>query len=107
MDHTIGKVDDKYINIQAGADKLVGRCVTGLNLNSLDITILPPLFVNMEGVNFDSVLPHGKIKSASPSFKLAIPFLIASVVYHWDWIKENLPPNHKIFFEAIRHGKLR
>ena len=30
----------------------MGRCVTGLNLNSLDITILPPLFVNMESVNF-------------------------------------------------------
>lgn len=104
MDHTIGKVDDKYFNIQAGADKLVGRCVTGLNLNSLDITVLPPLFIDMEGVDFDKVLPHGNIKSASPSLKLAIPFLIASVVFHWDWIKANLPSNHKIFSSKFATG---
>lgn len=109
MDHTLGKVDDMYLYIQSGADKLVGRCASGLNMNTLDFNVLPPLFVDMDEVNFDDVLPAGNIKTASESLGLAVPFLIASVVYHWDWICENLPWNHKIFssrFASGNFGKL-
>ena len=109
MDHTIGKVDDTYFHIQCGADKLVGRAVNGLNMNSLDFNVLPPVFINMEGVDFVDVLPAGNIKNASESLKLAIPFLIVSVVYHCDWLTENLPWNHKLFsskFACGNYGRL-
>lgn len=104
MDHTLGKVDDMYLYIQSGADKFVGRCASCLNMNNLDFNVLPLLFIDMEDVDFDAVLPPGNIKNASQSLKMAIPFLIASVVYHWGWIKQNLPWNHKIFSSKFSCG---
>lgn len=104
MDHTIGGTDDKYINIQAGADKMVGRCVTGLDSNSDDFCYLPPTFVNYDGVNFAHVLPDGRLENASPSLRAAIPFLIASVIFHAEWLENNLPRTHPYFSSKLYRG---
>lgn len=101
MDHSIGSVDDRYIHIQAGTDKRVGRCVSGLDINNDDFCYLPPLFTNFDGVRFEKVLPYGRLQNASPSLKAAIPFMIASVIYHSDWLEKNLPKNHPYFTSKI------
>lgn len=101
MDHSIGSTDDKYIHIQAGSDKVVGRCVTGLDSNTDEFCYLPPVFVNLDGVNFNDVLPPGRMGNASASLRAAIPFLIASVVHHSEWLENNLPSNHPYFSSKL------
>ena len=91
MDHTIGSTDDRYIHIQAGSDKRVGRCVTGLDSNNDDFCYLPPLFTDFDGVSFADVLPDGRLENSNESLKSAIPFMIASVIYHSEWLENNLP----------------
>ena len=52
--------------------------------------------------NLESVLPNWKrcipeYELYPPSFKVAIPFLLASVVYHEEWVKKNLDMRHPFF----------
>ena len=101
MEHTNGGVKDRYIFRQAGADKFVGRTVCGLDLTSSDFAILPPHFIDLNDVDFAQILPVDALSVENPGFLSAIPFLIASVIYHWDWIKATLPPRHSIFYSKI------
>ena len=34
-------------------------------------------------------------------FRVAIPFLLASIVFHQDWIKDNFPENHPLFYSRL------
>ena len=35
------------------------------------------------------------------SFRKVCPFLLASLVYHMDWLKDNLPTNHPLFISRV------
>lgn len=104
MDHTIGSTDDRYIHIQAGSDKRVGRCVTGLDSNNDDFCYLPPLFTDFDGVSFADVLPDGRLENSNESLKSAIPFMIASVIHHAEWLENNLPRTHPFFVSKLYTG---
>lgn len=101
MDHTIGSVDDKYIYSQGGSDKCVGRCVVGLDQDSSDFSVLPPYFIDLTDVNFQEVVPIENWSKSNASFRSAIPFMIASIIHHWDWLAKNLPSGHPLFFSSI------
>lgn len=110
MEHTLGRSDDKYIYREAGGDKYVGRAVAGLDLNDMKFSALPPHFKTIN-FNVDEVIPERTLVSAAQSLKAAFPFLVASVIYHWDWLLANLPKTHpffgsKIYFDGyIEHWK--
>lgn len=99
MEHSLGGTDDRYIFRRAGADKYVGRAVCGLDANSHTFSILPPHFSSP--TNVAAVIPEGIYSRAGNSLKAAFPYLIASVIYHWDWLLENLPESHPFFTSTI------
>jgi len=99
MEHRLEGCDHRYIFRGAGNDCHVGRSVSGLDTSSVDMGALPPHFKNH--VDVSEVISISIVSRASNSFKSAFPFLVASVVYHWEWLLNNLPETHPFFFSRI------
>jgi len=99
MEHKLGGCDFRYIFRGAGNDKYVGRSVSGLDTNSVDMGALPPHF--KQRVNENDVISLPMLSRASNAFKKAFPFMIASVVHHWEWLEETLPESHPFFTSKI------
>ena len=100
MEHSIGSTDDRYIYRQAGSDKYVGRAVSVLPPRTADFTMLPPHFIDPT-FKVDEVISSNFLNMANNSLKSALPFLVASVIYHWNFICKNLPANHPFFNSVI------
>ena len=49
---------------------------------------------------WECILP-GYSTFYSVVFRVAIPFLLASIVFHQDWIKGNFPENHHLFYSRL------
>lgn len=99
MEHKLGGCDYRYIFRGAGNDMYVGRSVSGLNVSSSEMGLLPPHFKSP--VNVAAIISDAIVSRANNSLKKAFPFLVASVVHHWDWLKENLPRRHPFFTSRI------
>ena len=99
MEHRLGGCDYRYIFRGAGNDAYVGRSVSGLDTCSVDMGALPPHFRRSTIVN--DVICQSIVSRASNSFKKAFPFMIASVIHHWDWLIANLPGSHPFFTSRI------
>lgn len=92
---SLGATQQRYIFMGDGGDQFVGRVLAGLPFNSVNFGTLPPHFapdVDLSGINvhvndFDK-LPGG--------FKSCLPFLVASLAYHKDWLQQNLPKAHPL-----------
>ena len=86
--------DDKY------SDELCGRICAGYRTHDIDFGTLPPRF-NKEkfpnGVKYSEIIPgHKKIKERFPHFAEVLKYGIASVVYHHNWLAQNLPEGHDL-----------
>ena len=94
---SLGNVQDRYLFAGAGGDQLTGRVVAGLPFNDPTFTCLPPHFTS-EGlllIPWMTVLP---LYSRLPeTFKRALPYLLASICYHEQWLRSTLPPAHPLF----------
>ena len=99
MERKLGGSDDRYIFRRAGSDKYVGRTACGLDANSFKFSVLPPHF--KVHTNVYDVIPQSFLNRSSYSFKATFPYLVASVIYHWDWLIENLPKTHPFFSSVI------
>ena len=104
MGQTLGQLKDRYIHVSEGADQLCGRIVAGLPFDSEKFTVLPPHFsteIISEMTNdfwkkiLDGycTLPNG--------IKTALPFLLASVIHHENFLRENLASTHPIFSSRV------
>jgi hypothetical protein len=98
---SLGNVQDRYLFSGAGGDQLTGRVLSGLSFNDSTFASLPPHF-NQEGTNliqWDTILP---LYSMLPdTFKQALPYLLASICYHEEWLRTVLRSNHPLFFTAL------
>jgi hypothetical protein len=102
---SLGAVQSRYIYEGAGGDQFVGRAATGLDLNSQEFAVLPPHF----NINDDTLLSVQEWEDILPGystyypeqFRVAIPFLLASLVYHLDWLKTKLSPNHVLWMQRV------
>lgn len=99
MEHKLGGCDYRYIFRGAGDDMLVGRSVSGMDTTSAEMGVLPPHFKCH--VDVSEVICQAIIARSTNSLKRAFPFLIASVVYHWEWLHSNLPKTHPFFLSRI------
>jgi len=78
--------------------------VAGLPFHSAAFSTLPPHFSRE---TLDSITPDEWIdilplyESYPPGFARALPFLLASLVYHQDWLRSTLSPDHKLFNAPI------
>jgi hypothetical protein len=94
---SLGNVQDRYLFAGAGGDQLTGRVLCGLPFNESSFTSLPPHFdaAGLAQIDWSTVLPLYPRLPAT--FKRALPFLLASICYHEQWLKSTLPAHHPLF----------
>jgi len=106
---SLGSIQDRYIFTgDGGGDQFTGRVVSGLPNTSTQFSILPPHFVEGFNITRDdwvTILPS--YEQFPHSFKQVVIYLLASLVYHCNWIENNLPCSHPFFNSLVyTSGKL-
>lgn len=102
---SLGAVTARYIFEGGGGDQLCGRAATGICIMEPSFADLPPHFDLSEGAiltvsQWEEILPNYSTFYPK-SFKAALNYLLASLVYHQDWIKDNFDPQHPIFISRV------
>ena len=90
--------------MEPGADQLCGRVVVGLPFTELDFDVLPPHFdletnAMLTSTLWESILPG--YERFPKGFKSALPFLLASLLYHYDFLKLTLNPGHPVLLSKV------
>ena len=101
---TLPGVLDTYLRYEAAGDQFVGRTVTGLPCDRAEFALLPPFFDI-----FESPADHAAVDEAihacfpiiSVSMQRVIRLVMASVVYHREFLRSVLPPSHPLLRTAI------
>jgi hypothetical protein len=73
----------------------VGRTVTGLPVNNPNFSILPPHFPSACSMVDEA------LRICFPGYPASLKFILehalASIIYHYDFLKTYLEPNHIVF----------
>lgn len=81
-------MQDRYIFHGAGADQYCGRMACGLScLDSKEFSSLPPHFPStlvLTDEQWADIVPNYSL--FPQSFQTMLPYLVASIVFHYDWI---------------------
>lgn len=93
---SLGNVQDRYLFAGAGGDQLTGRSLSGLPFTDSSFASLPPHFdaAGAQLIDWPAVLPL--YPRLPQTFKRALPFLLASLCYHEQWLREMLPSQHPL-----------
>lgn len=98
---SLGPVQSRYIMEGQGGDQLCGIAATGLTMTSTEFACLPPHFNASDGsvltvAEWEDIVPG--FSTYFPShFRPVIPYLLASVIFHKEWLVETLPLQHPLF----------
>jgi len=97
----MGLVGNTYFHVEGGGDQQSGRMATGLCPTSKEFATLPPRFkpeiiqkINDEGLWSEFIPCYKKLVTTAPGFASVVPFLVASLILHHDWIENNLSKRH-------------
>jgi hypothetical protein len=95
------------------ASKYTGRTVAGLPLTRSEFMMLPPCFSRFNeppqdgtartGIN-ERLLQAVRIAfgdNVPPPLVQVAEYVLASVLYHWDFLRATLPPSHRLFTNAL------
>lgn len=103
---SLGGVQDRYIFSDPGSDQFVGRCLNAFSLSSTSFATLPPhfapdqnLFDGDQEAGWRSILP-GYVELPM-CFKSALRFLLASLVFHQDWLRAKFTHQHPLFQSPV------
>lgn len=104
---SLGNVQDRYLFYCDGGDQLCGRIASGLNFNNgADFSALPPRFKETDPLTKEEWMEICPGYGNHPeTFLVCLPYLLASIVHHYDWICKvddhgnyiNISKSHKIF----------
>jgi len=102
---SLGAVTARYIIEGGGGDQLCGRAATGICIMDASFADLPPHFDLSDGPiltveEWEEILPNYSTFYPA-TFRVALAYMLASLVYHQDWMMENFPPNHPIFISRV------
>jgi hypothetical protein len=100
MGHSLGKVNDPYIHQSDPQDMLCGRTLSLLNMLDERFAALPPHFskAGLEILTLEFWVKVCPNYSALPAeIKPALPFLMASLLYHESYLKAELKADHPIW----------
>jgi len=97
----LGGVTSIYLQYQAAGDQYVGRTVCGLNPLDPTFAVLPPRFKPDFDPNPLLSVLFSNFWGVSPELRVVLTMTTASVLYHFDWIRSNLPPGHPFLETAI------
>ena len=80
--------------------------VVGLPLTEVEFSVLPPHFINSEVCSQQLMQTVVSGFAGYPDgFRSCIPYFLASVVYHFEFLKRHLDPRHPLFKSRfITHG---
>ena len=106
---TIGNVQQRYISSgDGGQDQYIGRLACGLSPHSTDFAVLPPHF----DATITDYVSENEYREIVPclaeypvNFKQVVPFLVASVVHHREFLRGCLPQNHLIWKNPLFRKK--
>jgi len=95
----LGKAQQQYIFTGVGGDQLSGRIAAGLSMMDETFAALPPHWNPSLPCLSTSELREiiAGYDNLDSNFQTVIPYLLASVIYHSDWIKDHYPSQHSIF----------
>jgi hypothetical protein len=96
----LGDIQKRYNFFTDGADQYCGRTVAALPFHSGQFATLPPHFSReiLDSITKEEwmdILPL--YNSYPPGFARTLPFLLASIVYHHDWLRATLSADHMLF----------
>ena len=77
-------------------------------LVTTDLPLFPPHFKNpalLESVNMAEIFPG--FVNYPDCFKLCLPYLLASAIYHASWLNENLCDTHPLFLSRFWRSDVR
>ena len=94
---SLGPVQMRYIFEGEGTDQMVGRTASGLPLTGLEFATLPPHFQTYKILEDDLLKMFCNYQEFPDTFKECLPLLVASIVYHSDYLKRVLEPTHPLF----------
>ena len=102
---SLGQVQSRYIFEGAGGDHFVGRAATCISTSDIEFAALPPHFDETNGPlltvgEWEDILP-GFSTFYPDTFRVALPFLLASLVYHRQWLQDTLPAAHPLFKQRV------
>lgn len=101
---SLGDVPDRYIFAGAGGDQIVGRAVCGLPINGKEFGTLPPHFVAsdiaaLNEIGWEHILEGYEYYPAC--FQRVVPYLLASLLYHEAFLREELDKNHPLWNQKV------
>jgi hypothetical protein len=102
---SVGTVQQRYLVEGEGGDQLCGRAASGLCILTTEFAQLPPHFepgFNITVVEWEAILP-GYSSFYPDGFKGTLRFLLASLVYHQEYLR-NLGekfPAHPFFNQRV------
>jgi hypothetical protein len=105
----VGDVLGRYLKADQAGDQYVGRVVSGLPINSHLFAALPPRFYDSS----QSILVDELIMKQFPNcthlsnLSLCLRHFLASLIYHEDFLKKNLPSNHVLFLTPLFQTEIR
>jgi len=91
---------DGYVQYNTGGDQEIGRYLAGMNYLNYEFATSPPYFMNE-----DEKEVQNAITMCFPGIPLNMNnicrFLLASLVYHSAWLKQNLAHDHVLFLTPL------
>lgn len=103
---SLGPVQSRYILEGEGRDQVCSRAATGLSLTDVTFANLPAHFLTDEnGISseeWEQILP-GYSSFYPQSFREVIPYLLASLVYHRQYLRDLQVshPRHPLFLQYV------
>lgn len=99
MGHSLGKVNDPYLHFSDPQDQLCGRQVALLPILDHQFGTLPPHFnsctLSHLSEQFWNLIVPG-YSNLTVEFKPTLPYLLASLLYHEDYLRNELDMSHPI-----------
>jgi hypothetical protein len=104
MGHMLGGARDPYIHPTDGADGHCGRTVALLPLLDNNFAILPPHFDKTTSTLltcefWNSVVPG--YECLPQTFKSCLPYLLATLIFHEEYLRENLHSAHPLWMSRV------
>lgn len=99
-------VQDTYLQYSDAGDQHIGRVVAGLPVHSKDFALLPPFFAHADCEIVASALDEN-FSGFPSSMRRILLFCLASVVFHSDWLRKNVPADHPVFLQPLFRDEQR
>lgn len=102
---TLPGVQSTYLRYDAAGDQYVGRTLSGLPQGSPEFAILPPFFPVRDEFIDESIAVA--FPSLPPSLHRVGEFLLATLVYHRNYLRGTLPARHLVFSSPLFNDSQR